>query len=57
MLLQAGMLLALVTFFMIYVRSHQIRLFINEVSKSVPNGSPDRESLEAALKSSDKPES
>jgi UDP-GlcNAc:undecaprenyl-phosphate GlcNAc-1-phosphate transferase len=51
MLVQAAMLLTLVTFFMIYVRKHQIRLFIDQSN----NGAVDEEKLEEALNRTDRP--
>jgi len=50
-LFQAGLLFVLITFFMIYVRSHQIELF---VKTSQDNGDTDVKSLEDALKKTDK---
>ena len=56
MLLQATIMLGLITFFMIYVRNHQIRLFIEESKRNGENEA-DPESLDRALTSQDRPSS
>jgi len=54
MLLQVGILFGFVTFFMIYVRHHQIRLFVETTSSN--NDSTNVGQLDAALKSQDQPQ-
>ncbi|MCB2199761.1 undecaprenyl/decaprenyl-phosphate alpha-N-acetylglucosaminyl 1-phosphate transferase [bacterium] len=54
LLIQGALLFGLITFFMIYVRNHQIRLFV-EASQDSTNGGPDPDALDKALNSSDKP--
>lgn len=52
LLLQAALLFGLITFFMIYVRNHQIRLFVQASSNGANQSA---EELDQALTSSDKP--
>ncbi|MFH0883013.1 MAG: MraY family glycosyltransferase [bacterium] len=54
MLIQVGILFGFITFFMIYVRKHQIRLFIETAGPN--NDSANAERLDEALKLQDHPQ-
>jgi len=56
LMFQAALLFGLITFFMIYVRDHQIQLFV-ETARENGGFSTDSQKLDQALNASDKPNS